>query len=79
MAGQGTLGLEIADQVNDVDAVIVPVGGGGLIAGVALAIKTLHPKTTVIVSNMISTNTLTRFHNICNLTCTNFKSKDKVV
>ncbi|KDR16615.1 uncharacterized protein LOC110832432 isoform X2 [Zootermopsis nevadensis] len=48
MAGQGTLGLEIADQVNDVDAVIVPVGGGGLIAGVALAIKTLHPKTTVI-------------------------------
>jgi threonine dehydratase len=50
MAGQGTLGLEIADQVSNLDAVIVPVGGGGLIAGVALAIKTLYPKTIVIVS-----------------------------
>jgi threonine dehydratase len=50
MAGQGTLGLEILDQVSNLDAVIVPVGGGGLIAGVALAIKTLNPKTIVIVS-----------------------------
>ena len=50
IAGQGTLGLEIADQVSDLDAVVVPVGGGGLIAGVALALKTLYPKTTVIVS-----------------------------
>jgi threonine dehydratase len=50
MAGQGTLGLEIADQVSNLDAVIVPVGGGGLIAGVALAIKTLYPNTTIIVS-----------------------------
>ncbi|KAJ4439624.1 hypothetical protein ANN_07752 [Periplaneta americana] len=48
MAGQGTLGLEVAEQVSNVDAIIVPVGGGGLIAGVALAIKTLYPKTTVI-------------------------------
>jgi len=48
IAGQGTLGLEVADQVNDLDAVVVPVGGGGLIAGVALALKTLYPKTTVI-------------------------------
>ncbi|PNF22306.1 L-threonine ammonia-lyase [Cryptotermes secundus] len=48
MAGQGTLGLEIADQVSNLDAVIVPVGGGGLIAGVALAIKTLYPKTIII-------------------------------
>jgi threonine dehydratase len=56
MAGQGTLGLEIADQVSNVDAVIVPVGGGGLIAGVALAIKTLYPNTTVIVSNTILTH-----------------------
>jgi threonine dehydratase len=44
------MGLEIADQVSDLDAVVVPVGGGGLIAGVALALKTLYPKTTVIVS-----------------------------
>ncbi|PSN55103.1 hypothetical protein C0J52_01872 [Blattella germanica] len=49
MAGQGTLGLEIAEQVNNVDAVIVPVGGGGLIAGVALAVKTLYPETKIIV------------------------------
>ena len=50
MAGQGTLGLEIAEQVNDVDAVLVPVGGGGLIAGVALALKTLYPNILIIVS-----------------------------
>lgn len=50
LAGQGTIGLEILDQVEDVDAVLVPVGGGGLIAGVALAIKTLKPSALVIVS-----------------------------
>ncbi|XP_048515961.1 L-threonine ammonia-lyase isoform X6 [Athalia rosae] len=48
MAGQGTLGLEVVEQVPDIDAIVVPVGGGGLIAGVALAIKTLHPHVTVI-------------------------------
>lgn len=48
MAGQGTLGLEIVEQVQNLDAVIVPVGGGGLIAGVALAVKTLHPHVKVI-------------------------------
>jgi threonine dehydratase len=48
IAGQGTLGIEILDQVKDVDAVIVPVGGAGLIAGVSLAIKTLRPQTKVI-------------------------------
>jgi threonine dehydratase len=48
IAGQGTLGLEILDQVKDADAVIVPVGGAGLIAGVSLAIKTLRPETKVI-------------------------------
>jgi threonine dehydratase len=50
MAGQGTLGLEVVEQVANIDAIIVPVGGGGLIAGVALAIKTLHPHVKVIVS-----------------------------
>lgn len=50
MAGQGTLGLEIVDQVKKIDAVVVPVGGGGLIAGVALAIKTLLPNVSIIVS-----------------------------
>lgn len=48
IAGQGTMGLEILDQVPDVDAVVVPIGGGGLIAGVALAIKSKRPKVRII-------------------------------
>ena len=48
IAGQGTMGLEIMEQVPDVDAVIVPVGGGGLLAGVSLAVKTLRPQTKII-------------------------------
>ena len=47
IAGQGTIGLEILEQVPDVDAVIVPVGGGGLISGVAYAIKALNPNVKV--------------------------------
>lgn len=47
IAGQGTIGLEILDQLPDVDAVIVPIGGGGLISGVAYAIKQLNPKCKV--------------------------------
>ncbi len=47
IAGQGTIGLEILDQLSDVDAVIVPVGGGGLISGVASAIKQLKPSVKV--------------------------------
>ncbi len=43
IAGQGTIGLEILDQLPDVEAVIVPIGGGGLIAGVAFAMKSLKP------------------------------------
>jgi threonine dehydratase len=46
--GQGTMGLEIVEQVPDLDAVIVPVGGGGLIAGVGTAIKALRPAARVI-------------------------------
>lgn len=47
IAGQGTIGLEILDQLADVDAVVVPVGGGGLISGVAFAIKNLNPGVKV--------------------------------
>ena len=47
IAGQGTIGLELLKQLPDMDAVIVPVGGGGLISGVAFAIKSLNPKCTV--------------------------------
>ena len=42
IAGQGTIGLEILDQLPDVEAVVVPVGGGGLISGVAFAIKSFR-------------------------------------
>ncbi len=47
IAGQGTIGLEILNQLPDVDAVIVPIGGGGLISGVAYAIKSLNPNVKV--------------------------------
>src|SRR5215471_18821917 len=48
IAGQGTLGLEIVQDWPDVDAVIVPIGGGGLIAGVSMAVKSHNPKAKVI-------------------------------
>ena len=48
IAGQGTVGLELVEQVPDVDTVVVPVGGGGLIAGVAAAVKALKPNARVI-------------------------------
>lgn len=47
IAGQGTIGLEILDQLADVDAVLVPIGGGGLVSGVAFAIKQLRPECKV--------------------------------
>jgi threonine dehydratase len=48
IAGQGTIGLEIYAQQPELDAVLVPVGGGGLIAGIALALKTLKSSTRII-------------------------------
>ena len=47
IAGQGTSGLEIAQQLDDFDSVIVPVGGGGLISGISIAIKSLKPSARV--------------------------------
>lgn len=47
IAGQGTIGLEVLEQMPDVEAVVVPIGGGGLISGVAFAIKTLRPEIKV--------------------------------
>lgn len=48
VAGQGTLGLEMLEQRPDLDVVVVPIGGGGLIAGVATAVKGLKPEIEVI-------------------------------
>ena len=47
IAGQGTIGLEIIHDRDDIDAVIVPIGGGGLISGVACAIKSINPRIKV--------------------------------
>lgn len=47
IAGQGTIGLEIVNDLDDIDAVIVPIGGGGLISGVAYAIKSIRPSIKV--------------------------------
>ena len=47
IAGQGTIALEIADQIPDLDAVIVPIGGGGLISGIAYTIKRINPNVKV--------------------------------
>ncbi len=47
IAGQGTIGLEILEQLPEVEAVVVPIGGGGLISGVAFAVKTLRPDVKV--------------------------------
>ncbi len=47
IAGQGTIALEVAEQIPDLDAIIVPVGGGGLISGIAYTIKMLNPKIKV--------------------------------
>src|ERR1700687_2230570 len=48
IAGQGTMGLEIMQQVPDIEAVVAPIGGGGLIAGVACAVKETNPHVRVI-------------------------------
>src|SRR2546427_12919270 len=48
IAGQGTLGLEMLNDLPDADAVLVPVGGGGLIAGIAIAARALRPDITII-------------------------------
>ena len=52
IAGQGTIGLEILNQLPDVDEIIVPVGGGGLIAGVAFTVKMLKPGVKVLTYSL---------------------------
>ena len=48
IAGQGTIGLEIMDDLPDVNTIVVPIGGGGLASGVAAAVKMLHPNVKII-------------------------------
>lgn len=48
IAGQGTIGLEILEDIDDIDIVLVPIGGGGICSGIAKAIKTLKPSTKII-------------------------------
>jgi len=48
VAGQGTIGLEIVEEMKEIDAVLVPVGGGGLISGIAVAVKSILPRVKVI-------------------------------
>jgi threonine dehydratase len=48
MAGQGTIALEIIDELKDVDAIIVPIGGGGLISGISVAAKSINPDIKII-------------------------------
>ena len=54
VAGAGTMGIEILEQVPDVDVVICPVGGGGLIAGLSLAMKTLKPSCQIISAEPVN-------------------------
>ncbi len=48
MAGQGTIGLELLEQVPELDTVVVPIGGGGIISGIAVAVKTLKPSVRIV-------------------------------
>ncbi len=48
MAGQGTIGLDILDDMWDVDTVIVPIGGGGIISGISVALKSFNPSINII-------------------------------
>jgi threonine dehydratase len=59
IAGQGTIGLEILEQVPDAEAIVVPVGGGGLIAGVATAVKSQRPEVRIVGVEAEATPNLT--------------------
>lgn len=73
IAGQGTIGLELLEQIPDMEAVIVPIGGGGLISGIAFAIKKLNPDIKVYgvqasgapsMFNSIRDNRIERLENV---------------
>ncbi len=68
MAGQGTIGLEILEQLPDVDQIIVPIGGGGLIAGVACAVKHLKPSCKIIGVQAVGAASMWVSHNAGKIT-----------
>ena len=59
IAGQGTIGFEILEQISDLDSIVVPIGGGGLISGIAIAAKSINPKIKIIgvQTELVSTMT----------------------
>jgi threonine dehydratase len=59
IAGQGTMALEILEQVKDIDAIVCPIGGAGLIAGIAVAIKALKPRIKIIGVESVATASFT--------------------
>ena len=76
MAGQGTIGLELLEQLPNVDAIVVPVGGGGLISGLAYAVKTLNPNIKIYgvqasgaasMYNSINDNQIKKLSNVCTI------------
>jgi len=63
IAGQGTIGLELFEKISDLDSIVVPVGGGGLISGIAIAMKSLKPSLKVYgVQSHLSSNMEKMFH-----------------
>jgi threonine dehydratase len=60
VAGQGTIGIELHDQMPELDAVVVPVGGGGLISGIAIALKSLDPEVKVIAVQSANSPSLSK-------------------
>ena len=62
IAGQGTIGLELAEQVPDVGTVLIPIGGGGLAAGIAIALRALRPEVRIVGVQAAATLPAARLH-----------------
>lgn len=70
IAGQGTIGLELLHQLPELDVVVVPTGGGGLLAGVAFAIKQFNPQVKIIGVQASEADAIVQGFNCSNYTCT---------
>ena len=70
IAGQGTIGLEVMQELRDAHAVLVPVGGGGLISGIAVAVKSVSPRTEVI--GVQTTSAISAYASFCKGTIEEF-------